>query len=263
MWNRHNLLPIGAVARSRVNRATRAFKGVARRSRRIARMGKRGALIGALVVVAVVVVGAGGYWGYRQFQATAYNDRACAAIEQQIADRGEVVRVPGDGPRVAVIGDSYSSGDGLDDYTQAWPFLFASQTGDAVSIAAVGWTGFTAEGVCGDQAFSTRAGAARGADIVIVQGGLNDARGGLDVEATASALLNEIDAPRVIVVGPVDAPSIDGEGNVDEQLRSAAVAAGAEYVSTIEWDVEFIPGDDHMTEHGHADYATRLLEAIS
>lgn len=225
-------------------------------------MRKRGWTITAIMAGAALLVG-GGVLGFTSWRAQATQAQACEAITAQLAERGEVVTVAGDAPRVAIVGDSYATGDGLaGDWQSAWPYQLASSTGYAVDVAGVGYTGFAEPGMCGDQAFNTRATVLNGADIAILQGGLNDARTGKDVTAATEELLADADATRIIVVGPVEAPSIDGEAAVDDQLRKAAEASGATYLSALEWDVEFGPDGIHMTEQGHATFSENVAAAL-
>ena len=81
--------------------------------------------------------------------------------------------VTGSGRRVVVIGDSYSAGLGLTDITG----LLADPPPGEVHVAGFSGSGFAAHASrCGRVSFADRAPAALrgGADLVVVEGGLND-----------------------------------------------------------------------------------------
>lgn len=221
------------------------------------RIRKTLALTAAGAAAITLLVG-GAHAGYRAHQ----NSQACKVIEQQLTDRGPVIRIAGSGMTVAVIGDSYSSGDGLDDYTMAWPHAFATDTGYALRVSGIGSTGFSNRGVCGDSPFSSRLSVTSGADLVIVQGGLNDTSSPDEVPIAAEELLREIEAPRVVVVGPVDAPAVEGEEAVDLALQEAAVDAGAEYISALDWQLTFGPDRTHLDPSGHREFAKLTEDAL-
>ena len=82
-------------------------------------------------------------------------------------------RVTGSGERVVVIGDSWSAGLGLDRPVQSWP----SRLPGRVRVAGFSGSGFSAKASpCGGVSFADRAPAALrgGADLVVIEGGLND-----------------------------------------------------------------------------------------
>ncbi len=75
--------------------------------------------------------------------------------------------------RVVVIGDSWSAGLGLDRPVQSWP----SRLPGRVHVAGFSGSGFSAKASpCGRVSFADRAPAALGggADLVVIEGGLND-----------------------------------------------------------------------------------------
>ena len=81
--------------------------------------------------------------------------------------------VTGSGERVVVIGDSWSAGLGLDRPVQSWP----SRLSGRIHVAGFSGSGFSAKASpCGRVSFADRAPAAlrNGADLVVVEGGLND-----------------------------------------------------------------------------------------
>jgi acyl-CoA thioesterase-1 len=132
---------------------------------------------------------------------------------------------------------------------------------------AVGGTGFTNPGACGDAAFSTRIPTvlATKPQMLLVQGGLNDfgARPA-DLERAANAFLDRVKSvPHVVLVGPTDAPARSaGARTVDEVLARVAAAHHVEYVSTFGWRDQFNAEGLHLTAAGQRDYAAQLAAAI-
>lgn len=213
-------------------------------------------------ILALVILAGATYTGYRGYKDAQFKRQACAVIKDQQAERGPIIDIPGDGERVAVIGDSYSSGDTLANYRDAWPFAFAAATGTSVTLSGIGWTGFVDSGVCDTDAFGTRLAVTDNADVVIVQGGLNDTDTASEVQAAAAELLQMIDAPRIVVVGPVDAPAVNGEKAVDTALHNAADTAGAEYVSALDWSLTFGSDQTHLDPQGYASFAGDVADAM-
>jgi lysophospholipase L1-like esterase len=220
-------------------------------------------LISAVAAGVLALACTGGYVGYKAHKNAQFKVAACDVIEQQTTDRGAVINLPGAGTRVAIVGDSYSSGDTLEDYQDAWPFVFARETGDSVALSGVGWTGYVNGGVCDDDQFGTRTSVTDGVDIVIIQGGQNDVKTPDQVRAAALALIKSVDAPRVIIVGPTDAPAVEGEDVVDRELSAAANEAGAEYVSALDWQLAFGPDHGHPSPEGHRQFASHVEDAVS
>jgi hypothetical protein len=72
-------------------------------------------------------------------------------------------------------------------------------------------------------------------------------------------LLNEFsDIKQVVVVGPNTVRDSKNVAEIDAALASAAKKAGAQYVSTLGWAVEFGPDGGHLSERGHEQYAALL-----
>ena len=120
--------------------------------------------------------------------------------------RARAAAVHGTGQRVVVIGDSWSAGLGLDRATNSWP----SRLPGAVHVAGFSGSGFSAHAsTCARVAFADRAPRAmrRGADLVIVEGGLNDYdQPDADIRSGFARLMRELHGQRVVVVGPATAP---------------------------------------------------------
>lgn len=216
----------------------------------------------ALATVLASVALPGAYLTHKTYKDHQFQAQACEVIKQQAADRGSTVSIPGSGLKVALIGDSYSSGDTLEDYRDAWPFVFAYDTGYSVTLSGVGWTGYVNGGVCEKDAFATRVSSTQGADLVIIQGGQNDVTTPDAVESAATELIESIDAPRVLLVGPTDAPAIEGEGDIDRALAAAATATGAEYVSALDWHLAFGPDKGHPSPEGHKQFASYVEDVV-
>ena len=219
----------------------------------------------ALSIAAVVFLSGAGSVAYgvkNQMDDAKY----CAAVTEGIAERGEVVHVSDGAPRVVVLGDSYSASDWLPNRADGWTYRLGAAAGWSVDVAAVGGTGYVNEGYCGDQAFSERLDKvlALSPETLIIQGGLNDSEESPeDIREAAADLLARVGSvPRVILVGPTDAPSLDNLPAVDRALSEAAKGAGREYVSALDWDLEFLPDRLHLTPAGHSLFADNVLAAV-
>ena len=131
----------------------------------------------------------------------------CAEFRADSISRAR--QVTGSGERVVVIGDSWSAGLGLAEPAGSWPRRLPGR----VHVAGFSGSGFSAwASPCGAVSFAARAKTAVGdADLVVVQGGLNDwDRSRLEIRDGFTRLmrvLHAADAPRVVVVGPASAPS--------------------------------------------------------
>lgn len=168
---------------------------------------------------------------------------------------------------MAVIGDSYTQGVGLaDQQRQAWPTLLGSAKRLTTYVDGIGRTGFTNGGFCGGQEYEKRIDALLTArpELVIVQGGLNDTDASdEEIDSTAEHVLSALaGVPRVVVVGPPPAPSVPGATRVDALLQRVTTSAGRQYVSTVHWNLPYLPDQLHLTSGGHAEFARLLSESI-
>ena len=190
----------------------------------------------------------------------------CQAVQRFIQSSGEVIQVSEGAPLVAVLGDSYSAGDVLDDRADGWVYQLGEQAGADVRVAGVGMTGYTNGGYCGGQEFANRVDSLLALDpnTLILQGGVNDWEADpADIQAAAADLLAKTEGvERVVMVGPTDAPQRDNLAGVDRALAATATEHGAQYVSALGWDLEFLPDDLHLTPAGHAEYAANVADAI-
>lgn len=221
----------------------------------------------SVALVVVVGAGVGVYVGYRHHQeATSLTTTSAAACDAANAEGRQMT-----GPftfgskRVDVLGDSYSVGTTLSDpQQQAWDVLLARREHWNLMVRGIGRTGFVNGGYCGNQSFATRVRQvlADHPELVIIEGGLNDA-GQPGIGAAARAALAMIPATiPVVVVGPTDAP---GRSGTDKQTidRELAAAAGKRYISPLSWQLQFGPDGIHMTAEGNRALADRLAAALA
>jgi lysophospholipase L1-like esterase len=171
---------------------------------------------------------------------------------------------------IAVLGDSYSQGTGLSGPEVAWPAVLGDRLGAEVVLDGVGSTGFTTSGYCAPAkiSFGERLAAdPPHADVVVVQGGINDAILGRPDEVTEAAgdLLAELeDTDVVVVVGPAPVPAADpaAVATVDAALRAATDEAGRTYVPLIGAGVEIGLDRLHPTVAGQQRIAELVAAAI-
>lgn len=208
----------------------------------------------AAVVASVLVV---------HDQAGAGIDR-CSRFAADSATRAS--EVSGTGDRVVVIGDSWSAGLGLSDPSGSWPARLPGR----VHVAGFSGSGFGAHASdCGAVSFADRAPAAvaAGADLVVVEGGLNDYdQPDADIRAGFTRLMRELAAAHVhhvAVVGPATAPSrAAAVPHVDALLAALCAKRGVPYVRTTGLRLPYLSDDLHLTPAGHqefGDYVARQL----
>ncbi|HXH77428.1 MAG TPA: SGNH/GDSL hydrolase family protein [Nocardioides sp.] len=164
-------------------------------------------------------------------------------------------------PTISVIGDSWSVGLGLDDLGKSWP----SELPGRVRVAGFSGSGFSpGASHCGNRSFATRAASARGADLVVVQGGLNDYDQPVaDIRAGFRALLTSLPGSRVVVVGPVAAPSrADAVGRVDATLAELCAEYGVAYIDASAWSLSYLPDRLHLTQSGHESFGQRVADEL-
>jgi acyl-CoA thioesterase-1 len=222
---------------------------------------RRLAVLGLLLVAVVVGVLAVQSGGTASARGQAWVAERCQEFRTGSAQRASVV--VGSGERVVVIGDSWSAGLGLTRSAGSWP----SRLPGRVSVAGFSGSGFS-EGAspCGRVSFADRAGAAlrRGADLVVVQGGLNDVdQPQAAVVAGFDRLARALSGHRVVVVGPAAAPSrARGAVRVDALLARLAAEHDMAYISTDDLRLPYLRDRLHLSPSGHRAYgdavATRL-----
>jgi acyl-CoA thioesterase-1 len=209
---------------------------------------RRRAFVAVVALVLLVAV----LSGYVAARAGALGDR-CARFAA--ASSARAAAVTGSGPDVAVIGDSWSAGLGLADSSASWPARLPGR----VHVAGFSGSGFSAHASdCGAVSFADRAPAAvrSGADLVVVEGGLNDVDqpSAAIVSGFARLMDSLADVPpgRVVVVGPASAPArAAGVARVDLLLGALAAQHGVAYVRTSDLDLDYLPDGLHLTPAGH------------
>lgn len=178
----------------------------------------------------------------------------CAMHRDQAAERSETIT--GSGHHVAVIGDSWSVGLGLDDLEESWP----RELDGTVHVAGFSGSGFSASASpCGRSvSFAPRAarGVTSGADVVVVEGGLNDAdQPDAAITTGFRRLMHTLAGQRVVVVGPATAPRRAAYvPRVDALLRELSAAHAVPYISSTELELPYLEDGLHLTADGHAEF---------
>jgi len=197
--------------------------------------------------------------------ATAKDARHCARFAKAATERAAAD--VGAGAPVVVIGDSYSVGLGLDRPAASWP----SRLEGRVHVAGFSGSGFsTGASGCGLVSFADRAdeavdAVAGGAELVVVEGGLNDFdQPAAEITAGFQRLMRVLDGQRVVVVGPVTAPSrARAVPRLDRLLARLAAASDAAYVRTSGLDLDFLDDRLHLTEAGHRAFGDHVARRIA
>jgi acyl-CoA thioesterase-1 len=186
----------------------------------------------------------------------------CTVHREDARERAALVT--GSGERAVVIGDSWSVGLGLDDLEGSWP----SRLDDETHVAGFSGSGFS-EGAspCGRVSFADRATAALrgGADLVVVEGGLNDYdQPSAAVEHGFDRLMRTLAGHRVVVVGPAAAPSrARAVPRVDDLLARLSAAYAVPYVPTSDLELPYLHDRLHLTEAGHAEFGDAVAARIA
>jgi acyl-CoA thioesterase-1 len=185
----------------------------------------------------------------------------CATKGERAQERRALVT--GSGPRVLVVGDSYSVGAGLRP-DQSWPVRLPGR----VHVDGFSGSGFTVgASPCGDVSYATRA-AARdlaGVDLIVVEGGLNDADQPLaDLDAGYERLMRALGDRPVLVVGPPAVPLLpyDDVAAVDARLAELTASHGAPYLSMLGTTLTFQPDRLHPDAAGHRVFGDRVAEQV-
>lgn len=173
-------------------------------------------------------------------------------------------QVTGTGERVVVIGDSWSAGLGLGRPAASWP----SRLPGEVHVAGFSGSGFGAHASpCPDVSFADRAPAALrgGADLVVVEGGLNDYdRPDREIRTGFDRLMTALDGDRVVVVGPASAPSrAVAVPHVDDLLASLARWYGVPYIRTSGLTLDYLDDRLHLTPAGHDAFGDFVADRIA
>ncbi|MEP9381849.1 SGNH/GDSL hydrolase family protein [Nocardioides sp. KR10-350] len=225
-------------------------------------MPRRAQLLASLPVVLLLVLA-----GVVTLRATASDAVSEAGwCERYAASHAAAAALPltGQGRRVVVIGDSWSSGWRLDDPAAAWP----AQLPGRVSVDGFPGSGFSeTASPCGKVSFADRAATAgAGADaLVVVEGGLNDFDQTYDaVRRGFVRLVGELQGADLVVVGPAPAPArLAGARRVDGWLRSLSEEYAVRYVSAISLDLPYLPDGLHPTRAGHREFGDFVAAALA
>lgn len=217
---------------------------------------RRGAV--AITLILGVLVGTSAWQGS---QADSARAERCARNQADSEQRARLDA--GTGRRIAVIGDSYSVGLGLDDLADSWP----SRLPGRVHVEGFSGSGFSqGASACGRVWYAARAGRALASkpDVVVVEGGLNDFdQPSAAIAAGADDVLRRLNGVTVVVVGPAPAPSRAGEvARVDAVLAGAAQRHGATYVSAAAWDLEYLDDRLHLTLAGHREFGDLVAASL-
>ncbi|MGO4256146.1 SGNH/GDSL hydrolase family protein [Marmoricola sp. RAF53] len=185
----------------------------------------------------------------------------CSRFREQSEHR-ERIRT-GHGERIAVLGDSWSAGLGLARPESSWPARLPGRT----TVFGFSGSGFAAHASpCAGAAFGTRvARTARAADVVVVEGGLNDVdQPDAAIRAGVRRVLRVLHGHRVVVVGPAAAPArADRVPRVDALLAAECARAEVTYVSTSGLRLPYLPDGLHLTPAGHrafGDFVAREMQ---
>ena len=186
-------------------------------------------------------------------------------------------------PTAVFLGDSYVQGRGASAPSSRWSSLVAGERGwDEVNLG-LGGTGYVAtsgpEGCgldfCPSVEAQVAAAVARAPDVVVVAGGQNDFTSYQDdpeavdaaIAATFEQLRRQLPAARLVAVGPSTTRAVGAVAEaVDVDVRTAAAAVGAQYVSLLEPNViapgTVLPDGAHVDDAGHRAIADRVLAAV-
>ncbi len=169
----------------------------------------------------------------------------------------------GSGARVVVIGDSWSAGLGLARIASSWP----SRLAGTVHVAGFSGSGFSEEaGACRQVSFADRAPAAvrGGADLVVVEGGLNDYDvPNAEIRSGFARLMRELHGRHVVVVGPASAPARAADvPRVDALLARLTASYGVGYVPTSGLDLPYLGDHLHLTPAGHEEFGDYVAGRI-
>ena len=184
--------------------------------------------------------------------------------QHRIDARDRAGMVTGTGPRVLVIGDSWSVGLGQRDLADSW----AGRLPGEVHVAGFSGSGFSLHAShCGPVSFHDRAPTALAAraSLVVVEGGLNDYDQPADaIELGFRDLMGDLAGQHVVVVGPADAPlRARAVPRVDGLLSRLAAEYGVPYVRTSDLDLSYLGDGLHLTSSGHRQFGDVVADRIA
>lgn len=222
----------------------------------------RGNLRHAVVAALFVVLVAAMLAVHLAARARGADASRCERFAADSVARSQVVT--GAGAKVVVIGDSYAAGLGLDAPGDSWP----SRLHGTVHVAGFSGSGFSpGASRCAGVSFAARAPAAvrGGADLVVVEGGLNDHdQPDADIRAGFARLMGALQGRRVVVVGPPLAPARAATvPHVDRLLAALAASYDVAYVPTSGLDLTYLDDDLHLTPAGHRAFGDAVATALA
>lgn len=189
-----------------------------------------------------------------------------ASTARLAADAGPV-----DGRSIVVVGDSWSVGLGLDRPAASWPSRLADELGARVRVAGFSGSGFGAfSSPCGRVSFADRTEAAltgpgARADLLVVEGGLNDVdQPDASIAAGFRRVLAQAGDRPVLVVGPASAPARAAlVPDVDGLLERLSAQHGVAYLRTSHLDLPYLDDGLHLTEAGHRAFGDAVAAAVA
>ena len=194
--------------------------------------------------------------------ATGADVERCATFALQSEARERLTA--GRGDRVVVIGDSYSVGLGLRDPRMSWP----SRLPGEVRVFGFSGSGFSrGASPCPGVSYDVREPRAlrSGADLVVVQGGLNDHDQPVsEIRVGFRRLVEGLTGQTVLVVGPAPAPArAAAAGRVDAALAEESARAGVEYLSMLDHRFGYLTDGLHLTASGHRAFGDLVAQAVA
>lgn len=184
----------------------------------------------------------------------------CARFSFQSQARARLVT--GDGPSIAVLGDSYSVGLGLRDPASAWPGRLPGR----VTVQGFSGSGFArTSSPCPQASFGDRVGRlTRSARTVVVEGGLNDHdRSREEIRTGLRRVLAALSGRQVLVVGPAAAPVRAARtARVDALLAAECRRAGVDYLSMLDLDLPYLADRLHLTAAGHRAFGDAVAAGL-
>lgn len=216
-----------------------------------------GAVVLVLVATLAVACGSGSTHGRATRLAT-----TCGIYRRLSEDRARMVT--GTGQRVVVIGDSWSVGRHLPHPARSWPVELPGE----VHVAGFSGSGFSEKDMskCGRVSFADRAPAALtdGANLVVVEGGINDvARSKSSIRRGFRRLMVTLAPYDVVVIGPATTPRYGNRSvRIDRLLHRLCDRVGVPYVSTLDIKLPYMPDGLHPTADGHLTFGRIVAERI-
>jgi acyl-CoA thioesterase I len=173
--------------------------------------------------------------------------------------------VDGPGARVAVLGDSYTSGYALaHPQDDGYAYVLARALGWRAEVDGFPGSSFTTDTGCPGERYADRVDRIpTDAVLVLVEGGINDVPAAAQVGPAADTLLAAIrarvPAAALVVVGPPLVPARDPGTlqRIGSDLARSATRQGAAYVDT-SWSLPYVRDGIHLTPAGHRRFAELL-----